>query len=295
MNARPVPILLGVLVLLIGVAWLTGTFDRTPSTLDVPELSFDPEDVNRIDLTASGFALTLVREGGRWRLHDPDAPADSAAVKTLLDDLSGARLQSVVSRSPDRYAEFGVDSTASRVHLSGEDVDRTWMIASSGPGMTSGYVRLDGDARVFSMEPRVRVPATMDRWRDRRVLSVSPISIAQLDIRRPDGGAVLERGDSGWSVGDDGSMAPADSAAVVRYLRNLDPLRVDGFLPAADEDAAAASTHELRITRTDGSVIVVSSRDADGEQVLLVSDDPFRYRINASRLGVLFPGPDTFQ
>lgn len=84
-------------VLLIG-SWHEETFNKSPFDLrDKTVMSFPRDAVSGITLTSGAQTITLVREGGAWKMTAPTAaPADEAAVESLLSRLASARMTSIV-------------------------------------------------------------------------------------------------------------------------------------------------------------------------------------------------------
>ena len=105
--------LFGALVALLIIALMTGVFDSEISTVDVPEVTIPADDVEQIRIDRGVQPLELRREAAGWQLTAPmPFPADSTTVARLVEGLAQMELESVVSTNPERYARYGVDSTA---------------------------------------------------------------------------------------------------------------------------------------------------------------------------------------
>lgn len=291
MQTKTLAMLGAVLAALVLIAWLSGTFESDPSTLDVPDLAVESSAVESIEIITPGFAATVDHSGDRWTLAGSRHPADSVTVRTLLNAFEDLEATSVVSRSPERYVRYGVDSTATYVRLRTEAGDREFWIGSTAGDAGTGYIRMHGDERVFGATPRVFVPTDVDRWRDRRIFRASPQAVDRVAIDAPDGSFTINRTDGGWTIDRDGAREPADSASVVRYLGRFDPFRVDGFLERFDD--AAPETHSLSLTLQSGSTWALSLREQDDAYAARVHGTDEPYKLLTSRLSTLFPDSET--
>ena len=298
MQMKTLATLGAVLAALVLIAWLSGAFESDPSTLDVPDLGVDRASVESIEIVAPAFATTVERTGDRWTLEGSGHPADSLTIRSLLTDFQDLEARAVVTRSPDRYSRYGVDSTATYVRLRTEDDAREFWIGSTAADARTGYIRIHGDERVFTAVPRIMVPTGMSRWRDRRIFRAAPGSVRRVDIETPDGSFAIARtgaedgaGQDGWVVETDAGRQPADSLAIRRYLNRFDPFRVDGFLESFDE--SAEETRSLTVTMQDGSTWSLSAGDHDGAMAARVEGVQEAYRLLSSRRSELFPDPES--
>lgn len=91
-------------VVLVG-SFLEETFNRSAFDLrDKRVLTFARDAVGGMSITNGSGAIVLARTGGAWRMTAPtDAPADEAAIESLISRLSAARMQSIVD-TPDMTA-----------------------------------------------------------------------------------------------------------------------------------------------------------------------------------------------
>lgn len=284
MQQKQLYILGGVLVLLLAVALLTGVFDRDISTVDVPEVELPAGEVEAIRIARAEAPLVLARDDEVWRLTEPlEAPADSATVARLLEQLGDLALESVVSTSPERYGTYGVDSAATTLTV-------TWP-GGEGPDYESVFVRLDEDPRVFATRTRLDVPAGLDAWRDKTVVDLRPADVRAVTVERPEGSYEVRRTAGGWEVVQGGPDAvPADSAAVARWLGRFAPLRADGFAgdttPAVVQDS---TTHRIIFQTNTGDAPVLQLRErAEGVLVSRPGADAV-FRLAAYRLGTYVP------
>jgi len=233
MKQKPLILLLATLIVLLGLAYLTGVFERDASTVDVPDVEIPAEALEQVRIEAPEHTWALQRQGTRWLLTEPvQERTDSAAVARFVRDLGALELESVASNNPERYARYGVDSTASVVSVSWADGARRLVVGNQGPDFQSIYVRLDDDPRVYLTRGRLTVPDDLDRWRDKTIIKLPRASVASVVVEGPEHAFEVHQGPGGWQLVEQNDEAPADSAAVTQWLGRFATMRADGFTSA---------------------------------------------------------------
>lgn len=293
MQQKQIIWLLGVLVVLVLIAWASGTFDSAPSTIEVPNFTLDLESIDRIEIDRTDLHVVLDRTTGRWEVVDPvSALADSITVAALVRNLGELEVESVVSTNPDRYAHYGVDSTGSTLVIRAGDDTHRFVISTQGPDYSSGYLLVDTDERVFVGIPRISIAGTLDRWRDKRIFSITSQAVLNVAVTTPEHSFILQKDASGWQISSDETQTTADSSAVSRWLRNFSPLRADGFLEELPE--ASTVTHSAVFRLSDGSFYSLDLTPGELEVAATYSGTQnVVYKLNSSRTGTLFPDPST--
>ncbi|MCZ6705860.1 MAG: DUF4340 domain-containing protein [Bacteroidetes bacterium] len=291
---KRIPLLIGLLVLLVIIAYATGTFDTAPSTVDVPAIEIDAGGIDEIEVSSPEFSIRVQKMNGIWQVLEPIAwMADSISINSFARNLADLKLESVVSTNPERYARYGVDSAASVVTVtSGEDVQKL-TISSEGSDFMTTYIRLDDDERVFVGRPRISIPTDADRWRDKMIAMIPSQILTAANVTTPDNTFSLSKGDSGWRLSLDGHETDADSAAVDRYLRNFNRFRADGFISTVLEEDSDEYVVELVLST--GESLTFAFRELDTELALDYSGEPrATYKLFSSRKAALIPDPTIF-
>jgi len=291
---KRIPLLIGLLVLLVIIAYATGTFDTAPSTVDVPAIEIEAGGIDEIEVSSSEFSIRVQKMNGIWQVLEPIAwMADSISINSFARNLADLKLESVVSTNPERYARYGVDSTASVVTVtSGEDVHKL-TISSKGSDFMTTYIRLEDDERVFIARPRISIPTDADRWRDKMIAMIPSQILTAANVTTPDNTFSLSKGDSGWRLSLDGRETAADSAAVARYLRNFNRFRADGFISTVPEEDSVEYVVELVLSTGESLTFVFT--ELDTELALHYSGEPRAiYKLFSSRKATLIPDPTIF-
>ncbi len=287
---RLVP-LVGVLVVLLGIAYFAGVFNSEPSTISVPTVDVPVEDVSGIRIQTDSWAADLTREGGIWQVTEPGGSrADSNSVSRLLDSIAELELNSIVSTNTERHEHFGVDQASGRyLTLTWDDEDYALVVASQGPDFSSSYVRLGESPEVYSSS-RVALPASRDQLRDKTLVNVPTDQVRSASISTAEYAYQLDYQD-GWTITEEGAApAPADSVKVTSWLRRYAPLRFDGFEDGLTPDSVSV-TMTVELTMASGQTRRVLMGTRDTNLLAFTSSSPAIMRAAATRLGTLIEDP----
>ena len=289
MNQKRLILLAGTLVVLLGIAWLAGVFDRNPSNIRVPDLDIVVDDVESFTLALNSDTMEFERQAVAWYMRRPVSMlADSLTVSRFLSDLGSVTLNTRATSNPDRYGVYGIDSTAASVSLRTGDASRQIKFSQQGRDYSSIFVLLDDDQTVYSTNQRVTVTRDIDRWRNRLVMRTDPLTMTALRVFRPEGDYEVTRQNTTWLV--DGT--PADSMAVTNWLRRFDPLNADGFFDDIPPQVLSDASYRLEISSSSGTNSL-QGLPHESAFALALGGGQFTYRLFESRMDQLFPAMST--
>ena len=290
MRQKQTLVLGGTLVVLLGIAWISGVFDRNPSNVHVPELDLPTSEITQISVTLPDTILTLERRSLRWFMREPvDMPADSATVTRLLNELGNLSLNNQATSNPDRYGIYGIDSTASIVSLTWPGGAEDIVISRQGRDYLSIYVRIGDDPNVYSTKGRVTVNQDMDRWRDRQILDLGIGTVTSARVTRPDHSYEVSLINGVWMV--DGQ--PGDSLQVTNWIRRFAPLSADGFFDDIPVQVLADPSYRIDFSTSTNTTSSVQAMPAESAIAITSGGSQFTYRVFESRLDQLFPDPSS--
>ncbi len=290
MRQKQTLVLGGTLVVLLGIAWISGVFDRNPSNVHVPELDLPTSEITQISVTLPDTILTLERRSLRWFMREPvDMPADSATVTRLLNELGDLSLNNRATSNPDRYGIYGIDSTASTVSLTWPGGAEDIVISRQGRDYLSIYVRIGDDPNVYSTKGRVTVNQDMDRWRDRQILDLGIGTVMSARVTRPDHSYEVSLNNGVWMV--DGQ--PGDSLQVTNWIRRFAPLSADGFFDDIPVQVLADPSYRIDFSTNTNTTSSVQAMPAESAIAITSGGSQFTYRVYESRLDQLFPDPSS--
>lgn len=295
MQQRQLIWLFGALVALLIIALMTGVFDSEISTVDVPDVTIPADDIAQIRVDRATQPVELRREAGAWQLTNPmPFPADSAMVAQFLQGLAAMELESVVSTNPERYSRYGVDSTAQVLTVAWDGGEERLVLGDQGPDFQSTYVRLADDPRVFLARANLTVPEDLVRWRDKTVVDVPVAAVTEVQVQKGETAYTLTLA-GGWQVTAAGTTAPADSAAVVRWLQRFAPMTAAGFFDDVPADSVrGAATHRITLTAS-GGTRTLALAERDDALALTADGSDVTYRLTSAQLNTFLPDPATLK
>ncbi len=206
-------------------------------------LEFDPEDVERLELTAYGQTIEARKTDDTWRITAPvEGPADSRAVDTLVQTAAQAERKRTIVESTDDLGAFGLAEPDAVLTIFVDDRPLPALAVGMGtPIGFNAYVRRADEDAVLLTGGTVRA-ALMKRLpdlRDKTVLHFAESDVARLRITPRDGDdVILEREGEGWRI-----VAPVDArasqATVDNLFGSLRALRAVEFVTETGADAEA--------------------------------------------------------
>jgi hypothetical protein len=230
-------------------------------------LDVDQGAVTGLTLVFPDREIALEKTGGHWSLLRPiAAPADDAAVGTMVGSIVGAEVQKTLDELPKNLADFGLDKPDPLVRVVAGD--RTFPELRLGRTTTVGakaYVRRGEENQVLLVASSVRLgldkqPADL---RDKRLVDFQDDQVTKVVIVRGDAPVTLTRKEKDvWFVAP-GDL-PADLTEVRSYLSSLRSTRATDFADDAPTDLGAFGLDVPRLT-----VNVYTNGDTPAAQLLL--------------------------
>ena len=200
----------------------------------------DTNILDRITIDAPGKARTvLARKGNDWTILSPNnAPADSGAVKRMIDTLQNERVTKFVEDVASNLPKYGLDKPQLRLTFSSFASENTAESkAGEQPFATIAFGNEDGSnvyARLTD-EPFVvavgrgfvdQISADPLRWQDLSIFKLKPEQILQVSVTT-DKEVSLERDQNNqwhWLKGA-GAINQANLQSLLRTLSNLYAVR----------------------------------------------------------------------
>ena len=257
-------------------------------------VSVPGDDVTAITLVFPDRELGLRKQDGTWRLTSPiEAPADDAAVKSLLGTLTGAEIQRSLDELPPDLAAFGLDHPSPVIRLATAKGDLPSIAVGKNAAVGGKtYVRL-GD------EPKVRlVPSSikfaLDKQpkdlRDKQLLTFKDDDVTRIEITPAEGPPVtLVRKEKDAWILEPGAQ-PTDITEIRSYLSSLRSARALDFpddpkntgldkprlTVTVGLGSAPSQTLLIGADITEGSQKQVFAKRADQPTVVTLGDWSFR-------------------
>jgi Domain of unknown function (DUF4340) len=272
-------------------------------------VGFDRDKVTQIEIEGPKGAVTLAKDGERWKITAPQAlTADQAEAGAVLFKLRDLRAQAFLTDDASGIPRFLAKPTV-RVSITepGASAPRTVLLAPSPEkrgGAPSAYAAVAGQGPVVLVDGKALedLGRSADDLRDRTLLSgLEPRDIKRLRVRAGGQTVVVERsGESDWKLVEGGRGA-AKGATVDNLLYGLRALKWRTIAaPTGDEPAKYgldAPTLEVTLLKADGSeagVLLVGKREGEQAWVKLKSA-PAIYTVDVKQLGEAPKVPDDFK
>ena len=275
MQQRQLLMLLGVLGVLIFIAFFSGAFSNEFSEMDVPVFNIDRNQIDQIAISVENEPpIVLVKEESLWVLNKPIVgAADSIALTRLTENIGMLELESVASTNPDRYENYGVTESAQKLVITAGDEEHTLYIGKSGPDYQSIFLRLDDDPRVFVTNGRLNAPQELDTWRDKTITKLSPTGLEQIEVTSPSESYTVRSEAGNWLLDSDSQTIPADSADVMHWIGRFSNLKGLGFDSASPRDVQSQATHVLTfISRGGGETLTFWLSEEENKLIGVISE-----------------------
>ena len=272
-------------------------------------VGFDRDTVTRIEIESPKGAVTLAKDGDRWKITGPQAlAADQVEAGAVLFKLRDLRAQAFLTDDASGIPRYLPKPTV-RVNITeqGAAAPRTILLAPSTErrnGAPSAYAAVAGQGPVALVDGRALddLGRSLDDLRDRTLLpGLEPRDIKRMRVRAGGQTVVVERsGESDWKLVE-GGRGSAKSATVDNLLYGLRALKWKTIAaPTGDEPAKyglAAPTLEVTLLKADGSeagALLVGKREGEQAWVKLKAA-PAIYAVDAKQLGDAPKVPDDFK
>ena len=272
-------------------------------------VAFDRDKVATIQIESAKGAVTLAKDGDRWKISAPQAlAADQVEAGAVLFKLRDLKAQAFLTDDASGIPRYLAKPTV-RVNITeqGSSTPRTVLLAPSPEkrgGAASAYAAVAGQGPVVLVDGRAleELGRSLDDLRDRTLLpGLEPRDIKRMRVRGGGQTVVVERsGESEWRLVE-GGRGTAKSATVDNLLYALRALKWKTIAaPTGDEPAKYgidAPTLEVTLLKADGSeagTLLVGKREGDQAWVKLKAA-PAIYSVDAKQLGEAPKVPDDFK
>ena len=201
---------------------------------------FDKEQVSKIEITATGETITLLKQNDEWVVASMDNyPADSEGLAELLTKVGEFKNTQRVSNNPEKQAEFEVDSTGVEAKLmdANDKVLAHLFVGKITPGFLSSYVRTADSNDVYVAQGNLQSVFNKGTrtWKDRTIFDFNKGIVTELNISSPEETVELRLdADGRWQM-----LKPEVSAVktteVDTLLTTFSELNTDDFAEAQDD------------------------------------------------------------
>lgn len=222
------------------------------------------EQAAKLKITDQGKTVELTRlPDATWRDDSYyGLPADFSKLSSFINDLSGAKLDRLVTTSPARVARLDFNGT--KVELLGAGGKDLWAVELGKNADQGGrFVKFPGETKAYLSGVNAWLDTDAKSWADSTLLNVKSDDVAKIEVPLDDGKTVtLSRAkkEDAWTASPlpAGKTLKADKAGTI--LSSLSSLHFSDSSELADPNVAAAKAHlkTYRLTTFDGKTYTVA-------------------------------------
>ncbi|MDH3650598.1 MAG: DUF4340 domain-containing protein [Saprospiraceae bacterium] len=228
MNNKTLAIIFTALVVLYGLSkLLQGNKDRS---FDPVIVSIDTSSIDKITIRPAntGSTFTLQRSGDKWTLetNGQQHEATNASVSSLLGSLTKVVAERIVSKNPEKQADYGVDETsATEIELFDANRKVSHIVAgrfSFNQATRSGisYLKHKEDDAVYAVDGFLSMSLTQgkDNYRDKTLTKFNTDDLTRITMSAPDAQIQYSKDIDHW-IDENGDGV--DSAKMSTFLSSL--------------------------------------------------------------------------
>ncbi len=273
-------------------------------------IASDADRVRRLTVLrpaeASGDGTETVimeRDGESWRILSPVvSTGDRSAVGDLVSTISRAKSERAIDGIED-WSDYGLGHPELTVIVFPDSGKAdTLLLGDVNPTGAFLYVRRPGQDRVVLTDASLRssLVRPLFELRDRSVLTFEREEVRRLEIRRPAGLLVIEKGDGGWEIRKPVEAAAA-AAPVEELLNRIRWTEVKAFVDdsTVSRSRIGLDPPEVRLTVTAGPDSVRKTLQLgtrrDGRVYASDGARPSVYLVDTGLVNVLLKPADQFR
>ncbi|MBO0735050.1 MAG: DUF4340 domain-containing protein [Alphaproteobacteria bacterium] len=268
MQKRSLILLASATVVLVALAVASlatsnGGASRAPSGERVfPALAARLGDVASVKVVRDGSTITLLRDGGNWRVAEKgNYPANAAKLSQVVLGMADLSLVEPKTQDAGLYPRLEVEDPGKGKSTLVSVKDKTGAVLAElvvgrrrfdrlGGGNDGVYIRKPGERQAWLARGSLDPSGDISGWLDRRIVDISEQRIAKVTLTQPDG-TRLVIGRAGPDAKFAVEGAPADAkfksdTIIAGPAKALEALDLDDVKPASafavpDKDVVTAS------------------------------------------------------
>jgi len=292
----------GLIVAAVILAGLTGALywsdhhkpaDTTEASTNLPPkiLAVKDTDISKFDLKKNGVEQVggERNSAGQWHITSPaPLPADQSAVSSLLGTFSSLNSERLVEEKADNLAPYGLDAPKLEVDLTQKDnKTQQLLLGDNTPAGNGIYAKLGGDPRIFTIPSydKTSIDKSANDLRDKRLLTVNPDKISQVDLVAKKQEMAFGRNKDEWQIVKPKPLR-ADGTQVDELVRALTDAKME--LGESDEQKKIAAAFASATPVATAKVTAES-----GTQELQVRKNKDDYYAKSSAVEGIYKVPST--
>lgn len=288
--------LLGALALLV-IVYLIVTFvggkSRSKSFREVL-VEIDTAKVTKVMIENNGATTLVTKTGsGQWSVDVNGAQkvARESVVKNLMSTLESAKPSRLVARSSDKWKDYAVDSSGTRVKIfEGNDQSLDLIIGRfgvEGQRQFHTYVRLGGEDDVYVAKDfmGISIAKSAADYRNSDFIRLNKDSLNQISFNYPDSSFSLIKESDRWTS----SEVEVDSAKVAGYVQELSYVTSKNF---GEGEGLVTPTLNVTFSFSNAPEIQLSAYSKEASWILQSTENADEFFEDLELFNKVFKGSD---
>lgn len=221
------------------------------------------EKTARIRLADQGKTVLLTKQpNGKWIDSSYfDLPADFSKLSRFTDDLSNAKIQRLVTRSPERLARLDFKDTS--IALLDSAGQALWAITLGKNAEGGGrFVKFDDEQKGYLANLSLYLDADAKNWADSLLVDLKPDDIAAVEVGFAEGGPVVAtraKKEATWAAAGAPTGQRIKGDRITSLLSSFSSLRFQDTADLTDANVEAARQHSrtVKLTTFDHKTITI--------------------------------------
>jgi len=283
---------LGIAILLLAGVYLLMKSTSVPVAEEVTLSGLDTANVVAITINQPDDTTRLERTSEGWQLTKPlDWPANYRFVEQALKRVADMRIESEVSSNPERFGEYGVDSTGLSITLETKKKSVDLVLGGTHFASSNSYARLANGESVYLVRGNAKpiFKRNSENWRNKKIVKTPEESMIRFTTEEYS----LRRGaESNWELATPREGEAVDETGMKRWFGSVVRLSAVSFAKA--EQTAGLNWNKpdnwFEFETDNGTVTHLRFiKDPNGERYFaLKNDEPTVYVVSKSIYDQIF-------
>lgn len=223
------------------------------------------EKAAKLRLSDQGKTVTLVRQpDATWKVATyHDFPADFSKLSSFIGSLTDAKLERLVTSSPDRIARLEFKDT--KIDLLDASDKELWTVTlGKNPDSGAGrYLRYGSEAKAFLANLSAYLDTESKNWANTELLALKVDDVAKIEIPFAEGGPITvtrAKKEDPWTADNTPAGQKLKADKISSLLSSLSSIRFSDTNELTDANAVAAKSNErlFKIETFDKKVLKVA-------------------------------------
>lgn len=207
------------------------------------------EKAAKLRLSDQGKTVTLVRQpDATWKVATyHDFPADFSKLSSFIGSLTDAKLERLVTSSPDRIARLEFKDT--KIDLLDASDKELWTVTlGKNPDSGAGrYLRYGSEPKAFLANLSAYLDTESKNWANTELLALKVDDVAKIEIPFAEGGPITvtrAKKEDPWTADNTPAGQKLKADKISSLLSSLSSIRFSDTNELTDANAVAAKSNE---------------------------------------------------